>query len=216
MDRKYADYAVGKLIENSKNKPWFDKTIFVFVADHCAGSAGNTDVPLWRYQIPAIFYAPKIIKPQIFDKNISQIDIAPTLLGFLNLEYPSKFFGTDVIANSNYLNLHSFVSTYTDIGYFKEDKLYLLKPKKVYKVFDVRFEKFGYQGSQEEIIARNRQSDKNQDNLEVVNPAFQQYSQNLQKELNYATSYYQIASYLGIKPESLSRIRKRITQKHKK
>ena len=193
---KYADYAVGKLIENSKNKPWFDKTIFVFVADHCAGSAGNTDVPLWRYQIPAIFYAPKIIKPQIFDKNISQIDIAPTLLGFLNLEYPSKFFGTDVIANSNYLNLHSFVSTYTDIGYFKEDKLYLLKPKKVYKVFDVKFEKFGYQGSQEEIIARNRQSDKNQDNLEVVNPAFQQYSQNLQKELNYATSYYQIASYL--------------------
>jgi phosphoglycerol transferase MdoB-like AlkP superfamily enzyme len=31
---KYADYAVGKLIENSKNKPWFDKTIFVFVDDH--------------------------------------------------------------------------------------------------------------------------------------------------------------------------------------
>ena len=32
--------------------------------------------------------------------------------------------------------------------------------------------------------------------LEIVNPALQEHSQNLQKELNYATSYYQIASYL--------------------
>ena len=70
----------------------FDNTIFVFVADHCAGSAGNTDVPLWRYQIPAMFYAPEIIKPKVFAKNTSQINLAPTLLGFLNLSYKSKFF----------------------------------------------------------------------------------------------------------------------------
>jgi phosphoglycerol transferase MdoB-like AlkP superfamily enzyme len=105
------------------------------VADHCAGSAGNTDLPLWRYQIPAIFYAPGIIKPQTFDLNVSQIDVAPTLFGVMNLSYKSKFFGTDVLSNKRTLDRHAFVSTYSDIGYFEDGKLYLLKPKKEVKFF---------------------------------------------------------------------------------
>jgi phosphoglycerol transferase MdoB-like AlkP superfamily enzyme len=147
---KYTDYAIGQFVEKARKKVWFDNTIFLFVADHCAGSAGNTDVPLWRYQIPAVFYAPKIIKPQIFDKNVSQIDIAPTILGMLNLSYKSKFFGTDVLNNNKNLDQHSFVSTYTDIGYFKDNKLYLLKPKKEKKVFDVTIKKYGWNASKEE------------------------------------------------------------------
>ncbi len=146
---KFADYAIGRLIQEAKKKPWFDNTIFVFVADHCAGSAGNTDMPLWRYQIPAIFYAPKIIKPQVFAKNTSQIDIAPTLFGVMNLGYKSKFFGTDVITNSATIDQHAFVSTYSNIGYFEEDKLYLLKPKKEKKIFNVKLNKFGWNGSSE-------------------------------------------------------------------
>ncbi len=169
---KYSDYAIKKLLEAAKTKPWFDNTIFVFVADHCAGSAGNSDVPLWRYQIPAIFYAPKIIKPRIFNKNVSQIDIAPTLLGIMNFSYNSKFFGVDVITNEKTIDQHAFVSTYTDIGYFEGDMLYLLKPKKEHKFFNVKFEKFGWQGSQE--IAT--------DKFEL-------------EELDEVISYYQMASY---------------------
>ncbi len=170
---KYTDYAIGKLIEKAKKKAWFDNTIFVIVADHCAGSAGNSDVPLWRYQIPAMFYAPKIIQPKVFTKNVSQIDLAPTLMGLLNLGYKSKFFGTDVINNERSLDKHAFVSTYSDVGYFKNDKLYLLKPKKEVKVFDVEIKEYGWQGS-----------------VEKVSDSY------TQKELEEAISYYQIASYL--------------------
>ena len=170
---KYTDYAIGKLIEKSKKKEWFNNTIFIFVADHCAGSAGNTDIPLWRYQIPAIFYAPHIIKPRIFDKNVSQIDIAPTALGLLNLSYKSKFFGIDVLSNEKTINQHSFVSTYANVGYFQENKLYLLKPKKEKKAFDVKIEKYGWEGSKEEVI-------KDYD----------------QEKMNEAINYYQGASYL--------------------
>ena len=151
---KYSDYAIGELIKKSATKPWFKNTIFVFVADHCAGSSGKTDVPLWRYQIPAIFYAPNIITPRTFSKNISQIDIAPTLLGILNLSYDSKFFGADVLKNHNKFYERSFVSTYSDLGYFKDEKLYLLKLKKELKVFDVNLIKYGWDGSQE-IITKN-------------------------------------------------------------
>lgn len=170
---KYTDYAIGKLLENARSKPWFDNTIFVFVADHCAGSAGNTDLPLWRYQIPAIFYAPKIIKPQIFDIDISQIDIAPTLFGIMNLSYKSKFFGIDVLSNKNNLDHHVFVGTYSDVGYFEDKKLYLLKPKKERKFFDVTITKRGWDGSKEK-----------------------QSSSYDPEELEEVIGYYQSASYL--------------------
>lgn len=151
---KYSDYAIGELIKKARLKPWFDNTIFVFVADHCAGSAGNTDLPVWRYQIPAIFYAPKIIKPQIFAKNASQIDIAPTLLDLMGISYDSKFFGVNLLqANSKYSS-RAFISTYTDLGYFNDNKLYILKLKKDHKVYEVIQEKFGYQGSKE-ILTQN-------------------------------------------------------------
>ncbi len=140
---------------------------------NCAGSAGNTDVPMWRYQIPAIFYAPKIISPKVFSKNVSQIDIAPTLLGLLNLSYETKFFGTDVLKNEKYLDQHAFVGTYSDVGYFKDNKLYVLKPKKELEVFDVKLEKYGWQGSKEILV-------------EDFN----------QKLVDEAISYYQGASYL--------------------
>lgn len=168
---KYTDYAIGQLVKKAKEKKWFDDTIFIFVADHCAGSAGNTDVPLWRYQIPAIFYAPKIIKPRIFDKNVSQIDIAPTLLGMMNLSYKSKFFGSDVLSNEKNIDHHSFVSTYSDVGYFKDSKLYLLKPKKEKKVFDVEISGYGYNASKEVRT--------------------EEYSE---EELENAIAYYQVAS----------------------
>ena len=170
---KYTDYAIGKLIEKASKKPWFDNTIFVFVADHCAGSAGNTEVPLWRYQIPAIFYAPKIIKPQIFTQNISQIDLVPTLFGLMNFSYKSKFFGIDVLTNQKTFKNRSFVSTYTDIGYFENNSLYLLKPKKEVKFFNVVLEKYGFEGSKEILT----------DNYD-------------EKKLDETISYYESASHL--------------------
>lgn len=156
---KYTDYAIGELIKKARLKPWFDNTIFVFVADHCAGSAGKNDLPVWRYQIPAIFYSPKIIKPQIFSKNASQIDIAPTLLDLMGISYDSKFFGVNLLqANSKYSS-RAFISTYTDLGYFNDNRLYILKLKKNHKVYDVLEEKFGYQGSKETLTQNFDEND---------------------------------------------------------
>ncbi|MDA9555776.1 LTA synthase family protein, partial [Pelobium sp.] len=93
---KYTDYAIGKFIREASVKPWFKNTIFVIVADHCASSAGKTELPANRYHIPMIIYAPDIIKPQVYDKLTAQIDIVPTILGLLDVNYQSKFFGRDI------------------------------------------------------------------------------------------------------------------------
>jgi phosphoglycerol transferase MdoB-like AlkP superfamily enzyme len=36
---KYTDYAIGEFLDQARKKPWFDNTIFIFVADHTVGSA---------------------------------------------------------------------------------------------------------------------------------------------------------------------------------
>lgn len=131
---KYTDYVIGKFIEDAKKKEWFENTIFVIVADHCASSSGKTDLPIEKYQIPLIIYAPKIVKPKKIDSLASQIDIAPTVFSLMGFNYYSKFFGKDIIKdNPN----RAFISTYQSLGYIKDGYLVILKPRakpKTYKL----------------------------------------------------------------------------------
>jgi phosphoglycerol transferase MdoB-like AlkP superfamily enzyme len=131
---KYTDYAIGKFLELARTHSWFDKTIFVITADHCASSAGKTDLPINKYQIPLLIYAPKILKPQIVDNLASQIDIAPTILGLMNFSYNSKFFGQDILNNPAN---RAFISTYQLLGFMRNDYLVILSPlaqPKTYKL----------------------------------------------------------------------------------
>ena len=126
---KYSDYAIGQLIEKSKKKPWFKDTIFIIVADHCAGSARKIALPIKNYEIPLVIYAPEILKPKKVDRMISQIDIAPTILGMLNISYSSKFFGRDIFTDTNGPE-RGFIGTYQKLGYIEGDKLLIFNPGK--------------------------------------------------------------------------------------
>ena len=125
---KYTDYAINKFIKDAQKKPWFNNTMFVIVADHCSKSAGKTDLPVNRYHIPCIIYAPQLVKPAIESRLVSQIDLAPTILGLMNLNYTSRFFGYDVY-NMNPGNERAFISTYQDMGYIKDGKMVILSPQ---------------------------------------------------------------------------------------
>lgn len=123
---KYTDYAIGKFLELAQKKPWFDNTIFIITADHCASSAGKTELPINKYHIPLLIYAPKILKPKIINNLASQIDIAPTIFGLLNFSYDSKFFGKDIL---NEPANRAFISTYQLLGFMKDQHLIVLSPK---------------------------------------------------------------------------------------
>ena len=133
---KYADFAVGQFIEMARKKPWFDNTIFVFVADHCASSAGKAKIPVYRYHIPAIVYAPKLVAPQRVDTLASQIDLVPTLLAMLGLEGDDRFVGRDIL-HTPPAEGRALISTYQNIGYLKGDLLTVLQPKRKIETFRV-------------------------------------------------------------------------------
>ena len=126
---KYADYAIGKLLDDASRKPWFKDTVFVIVADHTAGSAGKVELTQEKYHIPLYFYAPGFIEPRIIGKMTSQIDIAPTLLGLLDFSYYSRFYGEDIINDTNETP-HAFISNYEHMGFINGDDLVVLRPGK--------------------------------------------------------------------------------------
>ena len=125
---KYADYAIGRLVAEASSQPWFKDTIFVFVADHCAGSAGKTDIPVKRYEIPMLGYSPAHVKPGRVEKMMSQIDVPPTVLGLLNMSYQSDFLGRDIFKESGQAP-RAFISTYQKLGYLTENELLVLGPQ---------------------------------------------------------------------------------------
>ncbi|MEN6374408.1 MAG: LTA synthase family protein [Smithella sp.] len=125
---KYSDYAIGKFLREAKEKPWFKNTIFVIVADHCASSAGKTELPVENYHIPLIIYSPGGQLPTGHVKTISsQMDFAPTLLGLLNWSYPSRFFGHDVL-HIDPEEGHALIGNYQKLGHIEEGKFVILKP----------------------------------------------------------------------------------------
>lgn len=178
---KYTDYALRQFFNNAKKQPWFKNTVFVIVADHCASSAGKTELPLDKYRIPALIYAPDL-KPEKCTKLMSQIDLMPTLFGLLNFDYQSKFFGRDVL-NPDY-QPRAFIATYQDLGLIKDNVLTILSPKQQIKQFQLKLNK-------KEGIAPEFQIHYDEIPLKSEN-------KNLVDE---TISYYQSASYVLKKKE---------------
>jgi phosphoglycerol transferase MdoB-like AlkP superfamily enzyme len=124
---KYADYALGKMLEKARHKPWFRNTVFVIVADHCASSAGKDEIDVANYHIPAIIYNLGHKKMSI-NKQCSQIDIFPTLFSLLHWDYRSNFFGEDVL-NSRYRE-RALIGTYIKLGLLRGDEVMVLSDQK--------------------------------------------------------------------------------------
>ncbi|UOK41761.1 MULTISPECIES: alkaline phosphatase family protein [Flavobacterium] len=132
---KYTDYALNQFFKMAEKQSWFKNTVFVIVADHCASSSGKTELPMEKYRIPAMIYAPGFIKPKRNQTLMSQIDLMPTLFGLLNFDYQSKFYGEDIMKAS--YDPRAFIATYQDLGLIKDDKLTIISPVKKVKQFDL-------------------------------------------------------------------------------
>jgi phosphoglycerol transferase MdoB-like AlkP superfamily enzyme len=163
---KYTDYAIGQFIREASTHPWFDNTLFVIVADHCASSAGKTELPIQNYHIPLLIYAPggQIAPGHVADIT-SQVDYAPTLLGLLNWSYPTRFFGWDVRAAGD--GRRALIGNYQRLGLYKPGTLAVLKPMRKTNA---------YKYDPNTFTLTDRDSD--------------------QADIDEAIAYYQTASYL--------------------
>ncbi|MGO4504282.1 MULTISPECIES: LTA synthase family protein [unclassified Dyella] len=125
----YTDWSIADFIKRARSKPYFDDTVFVITADHCASSAGRSSVPINRYHIPLWIYSPKHIQPQRVSRQMAQVDIIPTVMGLLNFSYRSRFFGADIFQLEPGRE-RAFPATYEKLGYLHGDALTVLEPQR--------------------------------------------------------------------------------------
>ncbi|KEY17860.1 LTA synthase family protein [Kaistella antarctica] len=136
---KYTDYSIRKFFEMAKKQSWYKNTVFVIVADHCASSAGKTELPMDKYRIPGLVFSEGFIKPEKFTQTMSQIDVMPTVLGLLNFKYQSKFLGQDVFSKN--FEPKAYIATYQDLGLIKDNYLTIISPTKKVQQYSLSLQK---------------------------------------------------------------------------
>ena len=122
---KYTDFAIGQFLKQAKAKSWYNNTVIVIMADHCASSAGKWELDVDNYHIPAIIVNLEGSKGYKITQQCSQIDVMPTLFSLLGWNYTNNFFGRDVFSMKPE-DQRAFVGNYRKLGLLKKDELMVL------------------------------------------------------------------------------------------
>ena len=140
---RYTDHALKRFFETASKQPWFKNTLFVLTADHTnLSEVPEYQTSLGGFRVPIVFFDPSGEMPTGQRKGIAQqIDIMPTVLGYLGYTQPYVAFGFDLFHTPaedtwavNYLNgIYQYVKgdyliqfdgvTLKAVYSFKEDKL---------------------------------------------------------------------------------------------
>lgn len=119
---EYSDWAIGKFIEKAKQFPWFDNTVFVFIADHGAykGKA-DFELPLSYHHTPFFIYSPSKLKPKKVENIGLQIDVAAMISSYLGIEN-NKTLGIDF---ETYPRLYGYFSADDKLGVIDDEYYYI-------------------------------------------------------------------------------------------
>ncbi|MCQ2373515.1 MAG: LTA synthase family protein [Phascolarctobacterium sp.] len=153
---RYTDYAINKFLKQAQGKPWFDNTVFVITADHNASAAGKISLPINKYKIPCLVYAPKLLAPGRNDRLMSQIDIMPTVFGMLGISYTYSSMGYDINKLPEGAE-RAFIGTYQQLGYVHNNKLVVLEPQNKIKTYQI----LDYDKSEYKLLPDDHQEEAN-------------------------------------------------------
>ncbi len=130
---RYTDWAIEQFFKKAKETPWFQNTLFIITADHCASSAGKMQLDPTKYLTPCIFYAPQKLEPKAITTRTSQMDVVPSILGLLGISYESRFYGIDQIHSP--MDRPVPIGTYQRLGFYGKNEMIILSPKKEVKAY---------------------------------------------------------------------------------
>ncbi|MFC1783415.1 sulfatase, partial [Planctomycetota bacterium] len=106
----YTDHCIGQVIDQLKDLELYDSTLIIIVGDHgeALGEHGETTHGYYIYQstihVPFIIRAPGIDQPKEVEQTVSLVDVAPTILGYLDIPAPAHMQGEDLSAYSRKRN----------------------------------------------------------------------------------------------------------------
>ncbi|WP_246337572.1 hypothetical protein [Tenacibaculum pelagium] len=96
------------------------------MSDHCGYSARKTEINVKNHHIPAYIFNLKNETSKEIDKLSSQIDIFPTLFGYLGWSYNTSLYGKD-INRMTPKEERAFIGNHRKVGLLKKENLCYLK-----------------------------------------------------------------------------------------
>ncbi|XZF15574.1 LTA synthase family protein [Chitinophagaceae bacterium MMS25-I14] len=101
---EYADWSLRKFIEYASAQPWYNNTVFVFVADHGAYWGDNAyDVAFSYHHVPFLVFAPGPggTTPHAYKQLGLQSDVFPTVASRLTEQFVNNTFGIDLLTQKH-------------------------------------------------------------------------------------------------------------------
>lgn len=96
---KFADYAIGRLIDKARQEPYYNDTVFVIVADHNIRVYGNDVVPVNMFHIPGLILGGGI-EPMRVERLATQPDVLATALDLTGLDLTYPILGASVFKDT--------------------------------------------------------------------------------------------------------------------
>lgn len=112
----YTDSCLGAFVDTLRNSPRWDNLLLIFVADHTMRyPAGIQEYEVKRHHIPMLWCGGAVKEPRVIENYASQIDLAATLLGQMEIDYSDFAFSKNMADTTQ----HPFAYyTYNDgLGY---------------------------------------------------------------------------------------------------
>jgi phosphoglycerol transferase MdoB-like AlkP superfamily enzyme len=94
---EYSDWALSQFFELAKKESWYENTIFILTGDHGAATDFLYDVSLAFHHIPLLIFDPENEEGKTIENVGCQLDIFPTIMGMLGLQYRNNTFGIDLL-----------------------------------------------------------------------------------------------------------------------
>jgi phosphoglycerol transferase MdoB-like AlkP superfamily enzyme len=95
---EYTDYSLREFFKIISKEPWYKNTLFVFTADHCSSDIifEESRTNWGYYSVPVIFFKPDNSLAGQSSEIVAQVDIMPSVLGYLHYDKPYFAYGRDV------------------------------------------------------------------------------------------------------------------------
>jgi len=109
---KYADYAIGRFIEEAKKEEYYKDTIFLIAADHNVRVYGKDMVPVDMFHIPGIILG-EGVEPLVYENIATQPDILATALDLLGGDFSYPIMGHSIFSDKKQnVSLMQFHNSY--------------------------------------------------------------------------------------------------------
>ena len=126
---KYADFATGQFFEQAKKEAYYNNTVFLIIADHSTRLRGQDLIPIEKFHIPGIIIAPHL-KPRVFEKLSSQLDMTPTLLDIMGISTELPIFGRPLLSVPENEPGRAVMQYATTRGLMVGDRVLVQQPEK--------------------------------------------------------------------------------------